>query len=124
MRKMKRRCSVCGKAINITLQGKKYSNGHYFGKIKLPVGKGENKKVGVFKSGKHKFDVVKWTGKHKELEYWECNKCFEEASHESWLEEKIEKLFGKKCKDYEPGCPTCQSWFILETILEDNRGKL
>lgn len=121
---MKRRCAVCGRNISIVLQGKKYSSGHYFGKIKLPVGKGEHKKVGVYGYGKHKFDVVKWTGKHKEFEYWECNKCFEDALHESWLEEKIEKLFGKKCKEYEPHCPTCEAWSLYETILEDNRGKL
>ena len=74
---MKRKCSVCGKTISITLHGRKYNNGNYFGKIKLPVGKGENKKVGVYKPGKHEFNIVKWTGKYKELEYWECNKCFE-----------------------------------------------
>jgi len=124
IRKMKRKCSVCGRVINITLLGRKYNSGHYFGKAKLPVGNGEHKKIGVFKSGKHKFDVVKWTGKEKGIEYWECNKCFEESSHECWLEEKIEKLFGKKCKEHEPHCPVCEAWSLYETILEDNKGKL
>jgi len=123
-KKIKRKCSICGKGISVILHGRKYDNGHYFGKIKIPVGPGEHKKIRTTKIGRHKFDVVKWTGKEKEVEYWECNKCFEEASHECWLEEKIEKLFGKKCKEYESSCPVCQAWFIYKTILEDNRGKL
>ena len=121
---MKRMCSVCGKSINILLQGKKYDNGHYFGKFRIPIGHGEHKKIGTCKSGKFKFDVVKWTGKEKEAEYWECNKCFDIAAHECWLEEKIEKLFGKKCKEYEPHCPVCEAWGMYETICEYNRGKL
>ena len=121
---MKRNCLVCGKKINVVLQGRKYTDGHYFGKFKLPIKPGEYKKIRVAKFGKTKFDVVKWTGKEKEIEYWECDKCFEEASHEAWLEEKIEKLYDKKCKEYEPHCPTCEAWFLYETILEDDRGKL
>jgi len=53
-----------------------------------------------------------------------CVRCSENALHESWLEKKIKKLFGRKCKEYEPYCPTCDAWFLYETILEDNRGKL
>ena len=63
-----RKCSVCGKNI---------INGHYFGKVKIPVGKGEHKKVGISKLGNIKCDVVRWTGKGKHVEYWECNKCFD-----------------------------------------------
>ena len=121
---MKRMCSVCGKIIHVTLQGRKYTNGHYFGKFKLPIKPGEYKKVGTAKVGRIKADVVKWTGKEKEVEYLECNKCFEDALHECWLEEKLEKLFGKKCKEYEPHCPVCDAWFLYETIIEDNKGKL
>jgi len=123
-RKVKRNCVVCGKAINVILLGKRYKNGHYFGKIKLPIKPGEYKKIGTTKIGKFKIGVVKWTGKHKKVEYWECNNCFKEAAHECWLEEKIEKLYGKKCKDHEPGCPTCNAWFLYKTVLEDNRGEL
>lgn len=109
---------------NVILHGRKYTNGHYFGKFKIPLKPGEYKKTGTTKIGRSKADVVKWTGKQKEIEYWECNKCFDEASHECWLEEKIEKLFGKKCKEYEPHCPVCDAWFLYETIIDDNRGKL
>ena len=124
VKKMKRKCSLCGKSISVTLVNRRYYNGHYFGKVKIPVGKGKNKKVGTVKFGKHKYDVVKWTGKHNKFEYWECNECYQEAFNEDWLEKKIEKLYGKKCKDYEPHCPCCDAWFLYETILEDNRGEL
>lgn len=73
---MIRRCSVCGKKLVIKLVDKKTVGGHYFGTIKLPVGKGEYKKTGHDKT--LNVDVVKWTGKKKEMEYWECKKCFKE----------------------------------------------
>lgn len=123
-RKMKRKCLVCGREINLILHSSKYNNGHYFGKFKLPIKPGEYKKVGTVKLGRIKADVVKWTGKEKEVEYWECNKCFDGASHKCWLEGKIEKLFGEKCKEYEPHCPTCEAWSLYNTIIKDTREKL
>jgi hypothetical protein len=123
---MIRKCVVCGKNIKIRILNKKgnYDGGHYFGKMKIPVGKGKYKKVGTTKLLKKKVNVVNWTGKEKEVEYWECNKCYEEAMHENWLEEIIGKLYGKRCKDYEAGCPCCEAWNIFDTIIEENRGKL
>ena len=47
--------------------------------------------VSTMKIGKLKAKVVQWTGKEREVEYWECNACYDEAMHELWLEEKIEK---------------------------------
>ncbi|MFH1200564.1 MAG: hypothetical protein V1708_05855 [Candidatus Micrarchaeota archaeon] len=77
---MIRKCVVCGAKIQIALgPGGKYDNGHYFGVMKLPVGKGKYEKIGRSKFGRHSFDVVKWTGKEKEIEYWECNDCWKEA---------------------------------------------
>ena len=127
MRALKRKCATCGKNITIRILDKQghYSNGHYFGKIKVPIkGTGNYEKVGVSKILGRRISVVKWTGKERGVEYWECNKCYEEAGHESWLEEKIEDLYGKRCKDYTNGCPCCEAWDIFDTILEDNRGKL
>src|SRR3989338_6738851 len=121
---MERKCLVCGAKINVKRRSRTYAGCHYFGKFKLPLKPGKYKKIGNMKIGRTKADVVKWTGKEKEVEYWECNKCFDDAFHECWLEEKTEKLFGIKCKKYDPACPTCQAWFIYETIIEDNRGKL
>lgn len=119
-----RKCLVCGKAMRIKFDRKgHYSRGHYFGEFELPVGKGEWKETGSAKIGKSKYPVVKWTGK-KKVEYWECNECFEEALHETWLEEKIEELFGKRCKDRESSCPTCEAWAVYDIIRDDNRGKL
>ncbi|MBI1972953.1 hypothetical protein HYS50_03030 [Candidatus Woesearchaeota archaeon] len=125
VRKINRKCLVCSKRIQITIYSDRhYRNGHYFNTMKIPVGKGDYKKVGTSKLLGKKVDVVKWTGKEKEVEYWECNDCYEEASHESWLEELLEKLYGKKCKDYEKSCACCQAWSIYETIIDHNRGRL
>ncbi len=125
-KKINRKCVVCGKNIKITLyEDRNYRNGHFFGKIKIPIkGAGEYKKVGTSKLFGKKINVVKWTGKEKKAEYWECNTCFEEAMHEDWLEQMIKKLYGKKCPDYEKDCGCCQAWNIYETIIDFNRGKI
>lgn len=81
-KKIKRTCCICGKRINVILHNRKCTNGHYFGKFKIPIKPGKYKKVGIVKLGRTNADVVKWTGKEKEVEYWECNKCFDEAKHE------------------------------------------
>lgn len=124
--KMMRKCVVCGKKIKINVDEKgHYDTGHYFGKLKLPIkGTGEYNKVGTTRLLKRQVQVVEWTGKEKEVEYWECNKCYEEAMHENWLEEMIEKLYGERCKDYEPGCACCQAWDVYDTIIKENRGEL
>ena len=121
-----RRCVVCGKRMRINVGRKEnYDKGHYFGKLKLPVkGTGEWKKTGKTKIGRKSYDVVDWTGKEKEIEYWECNGCFEKAAHASWLEETVEKLYGKRCKDYEAGCACCQAWNVYDTIRDEMNGKL
>lgn len=123
-RQIKRQCIVCDKRFSSAIYSNgKYSNGHYFGKMKVPIGKGKYKKTSSFKLGKKKYGVVKWTGKEKELEYWECNSCFEQASNECWREKKIETLFGKRCSDYEQDCAVCQAWSIYDAIREANNQK-
>ena len=125
MRKITRKCLACGENIRTSIYPNGYyNNGHYFGKLKYPIGKGEHKQVGKIKLGRKNYPVVKWTGKQKEVEYWECSKCFEEAGHLSWLEEIVEKLYGKKCRDYEHGCPCCEAWRVHETIRDYSHGKL
>ncbi|MDP1694585.1 MAG: hypothetical protein Q8L34_03525 [Candidatus Woesearchaeota archaeon] len=125
VRKIKRACVVCGKPLTITLyEDGHHRNGYYFSTMKIPVGKGDYKKIGTSKVLGNKVDVVKWTGKEKQIEYWECNDCFDQASHETWLEELLEKLYGKTCKDYEKGCGCCQAWDVYKTIIDHNRGKL
>jgi hypothetical protein len=123
IRRIIRKCLVCGKKILARVDRKgNYDNGHYFGKLKLPVkgtGKWENK--GSMKIGKIKAGVVHWTGKEKEHEYWECNACFDEAVHECWLEEKIEKYYGERCKDFEPTCFCCQAWAVYDAIREERK---
>src|SRR3989338_3811792 len=115
---LKRKCLICGKKFSTTVfKNKKYTNGHYFSKLKIPIeGTGEYKKVGVFKFWKLKGDTVKWTGKEREVEYWECNSCYEEAMHLWWLETKIEKLFGEKCKDFDKTCIVCRAWEFYDDI--------
>jgi|SRR3989338_1464750 len=126
MKKIKRKCIVCGKNLTINL-GKNghYDNGRYFGKIKLTIkGTGEYKKIGTAKPLGKSVNIVKWTGKKRKIEDWECNKCYEESMHESWLENIIEKLYGKKCKDYEDGCGCCRAWGVFDIIIEENRSRL
>jgi hypothetical protein len=124
-KKMNRKCAVCGKKIRITLyKDGHYINGNYFNKIKIPIGKGEYKKIRTSKLFGKKVDIVKWNGKEKEVEYWECNKCFEEASHEDWLEQTLIELYGERCPDYEKGCACCEAWEVYDTIIDANRGKL
>jgi len=78
--KLIRNCIICGKRLNINLAKDRKVPRHfyYFGKMKLPVGKGRWKKVGkstVLSPAIDKITVAKWTGKEKEIEYWECNRC-------------------------------------------------
>lgn len=73
---------MCGKRFRIHLEfGGKYDNGHYFGTMKLPVeGTGKHVKVGKSRLGRHWYEVVRWTGKEGQVEYWECNTCFAKAA--------------------------------------------
>ena len=75
--KLQRDCRVCGKELNITVyQDHSYEGGHYFGRVKIPIGEGENVKVDTLKLGENEYDVVEWTGEHEEFEYWECDDCY------------------------------------------------
>ncbi len=125
MKTIKRKCLVCAKNLKIGIyDDKQYHGGHYFNKFKLPIGKGEYKKTSKSKLFGKTVDVVKWTGKEKEIEYWECEKCYKQGEYEWWLETTIRKLYGKKCPDYESGCACCQAWSMLEIIQEHHREKL
>ena len=77
MRVIERKCLVCDKKLKIVVgENGKYSGGYYFGEVGFPIeGTGELKKTGKkFMGG----NVVKWTGKEDNVEYWECDKCFNE----------------------------------------------
>lgn len=74
-KKIMRQCNVCGKYIKLTVffDGN-YSTGHYFGKIEvgdqyIPT----NQKITI---GKVKHLVYKLIGNVRKLEYWECDKCY------------------------------------------------
>jgi len=74
-----RKCLVCGKRLKIAVGADhSYTGGHYFGVMELPVGKGKYIELGERKICGRKLEVVKWTGKHKKVEYWECEKCYHE----------------------------------------------
>jgi len=76
---IKRNCVMCGKSLMIHInENGTYNKGYYFGKIKVPVGEGKYIKVGTTKLFGKIIDVVKWNGKEKKVEYWECNKCVNE----------------------------------------------
>lgn len=81
MKKITRKCVICGKSIKIRVDEKgKYDNGNYFGIMNVPIkGTGHYKKTGTSRLFGRKVSVVKWTGKEKKVEYWECNECYKEA---------------------------------------------
>ncbi|MBN2517436.1 MAG: hypothetical protein JXB14_01185 [Candidatus Altiarchaeota archaeon] len=118
-----RSCCVCGKRLRIKLYpDRSYRGGEFFGRHKIPIeGTGEYKKIDTFKIGDLEGDVVEWTGKEKEFEYWECPDCYSEAVCEDWLEQKIEKLYGERCEEYEQDCIVCRVWNIYDTIFEDDK---
>lgn len=93
-KKIIRKCLVCGKKLTIALQADgTYKNAHYFGDFNVPVkGTGKNKKAGTFMLGGKKYSIVKWTGKEKKVEYWECEKCYSGKS------ENPKQLLGLKGK--------------------------
>lgn len=83
MKELKRKCVVCGRILKILINDRMgyYTGGHYFGKMKIPIGKGKWKKIGtstILKSIQKITDIVEWSGKEKEVEYWECDKCYRE----------------------------------------------
>lgn len=92
--------------------------------MSVPIGEGKYKKIGTRKFSGTKVTIVKWTGKKREVEYWECEKCYQVAAHESWLEDKIETLYGKRCKDFEMSCGCCEAWGVYDTIVADRKGEL
>jgi len=126
LRKRKRFCLVCGKRIIITFYPDgHYRGGYYFGILHLPIkGTGEYKKTGTCNIGKDKFDVVKWTGKKENLEYWECNTCYNESMCKCWLEEKIETVYGKRCTDFAKGCHLCEAWEFYDDIVKHGKRKI
>lgn len=122
---MFRRCAVCKKKLIIKVYpDKHYKGGHFFGKPKIPIGKGKYEKVGVWKFMGKECSIVTWTGREKKIEMWECDECYQEALNEYWLENKIERLYGKRCPDYEKECGCCQAWSVYNMIIADNRGEL
>ncbi len=81
MRIVYRKCLVCGKRLKITMKDKKghYNGAHYFGKLGIPDTKNWNRKViGYFKIGGIKATIVNDPPIKRKVEYWECEKCFNE----------------------------------------------
>lgn len=75
-------CACCGKEIKVIIYtDKSYCGGHYFGKIPICSKKEQEKsqKAGTHKSkmGGHILNVCNYNPKpYKNLEYWECPKCY------------------------------------------------
>ena len=77
--KIERKCIICGEDLKILInETREYAGGHYFGKVKFPVGEGENRYLGKTKILDLELKVIEWTGNHDEIEYWECESCFNE----------------------------------------------
>ncbi len=45
-----------------------------------------------------------------------------EKAYERWLKNKVERLYGKRCPDYENGCGCCQAWSVYDTIIAERKG--
>jgi len=74
---MIRKCNICGRRLNIILnRDKTYEGGHYFGKVDVNEGNGDYVKIRTSKFLGKKTNIVRWTGKTRKAEYWECDKCF------------------------------------------------
>ena len=75
---IERKCIVCGNQLKIRLmENREYSGAHYFGRIEVPVGEGENKIIGKTRIMDLEMRIFEWTGEYIEEEYWECDKCFQ-----------------------------------------------
>lgn len=78
MKKLKKKCVVCGKKLKIVITDVKghYTGGYYFGRMKFYK---KHRNTGrTSKFGKFNARIVVGVGKPKEVEYWECSKCFNE----------------------------------------------
>ena len=47
-----------------------------------------------------------------------------EEKHEAGLKQKVKRLYGNKCPDFEKDCACCQAWYVCQTIIDENRGKI
>ena len=126
IKKIKRKCLVCGKKISVTVyRDRRYRNGHYFGVVAFPInGSGEYKRLRTSRLAGKRITIAKWTGKERKVEYWECDACYNESAHESWLEAMLEDLYGRRCPDYESECGCCHAWSVYDAIINKNRGRL
>lgn len=122
MPEINRSCVVCGDRIQIKVGANgRYDNGHFFGVIKVPIKRtGKYRRVGSSKVLGRAVPVVKWTGKERDLEYWECDLCYDAAARESWFEKRIEKYYGQRCPDSEPSCACCDAWARYDKIVKRN----
>ena len=41
-----------------------------------------------------------------------------EGERERAIEDFITKMFGKRCKEYEEGCPTCDEWKLYDEYIK------
>ena len=58
-----------------------------------------------------------------------CGKCGGSKNNTKWLTKTIEsereraikgfitKMYGKRCKEYEEGCPTCDEWKLFDEYI-------
>lgn len=69
-RMLARSCADCGRKIRITVYPDgHYRGGQYYGRVSVPVGSGETKKIGTMRISSMKVPVVRWTGEKIETEY-------------------------------------------------------
>ncbi len=42
----------------------------------------------------------------------------------NWLKKKIQKLYGKRCGDFESECIVCDAWLIYDDIKDDENKEM
>lgn len=97
---IERNCCVCGDVMDVDIsEDGTYSDGNYFGIVKIPVGDGEwvQEEAEDPMSDGAEITVSRWTGEVRLIEYWECDTCFDED------EVSIPKDFDGNIGDWHTG---------------------
>ncbi len=75
-----RKCTRCDDTLSIVKHSDTdFQGAGYFTRYEVPIGEGDFTETGTVNVDGNEFPLVKWEGETKEVEYWECEKCAENA---------------------------------------------
>jgi len=93
--------SLCGKC------GGTKKNTPYIEELKLIL----DENIGFFEGDKTLIQI-----KEAEIINWITKTI--ESEKEKAVEDFITKMYGKRCKEYEEGCPTCDEWKLFDEYIK------